>query len=204
MVCAGCDGTSDVQVNAPAEQQGLDAAVRETDPRPAEDSPDIAASAVEGEAIDPQPVDYAGLMKFIESHRGHPVVLDVWSTSCEPCIKELPNLVKLRQDYQEHGVVSVSLNIDYTGAEGTTPEEARERALPILEALGIHVHNLYSMVPDRELFQQPLFKENRVYAIPAILVFDRAGKVVATLGEAGEGASPYDQVRSTIDAILKS
>ena len=38
-------------------------------------------------------VDHSEIVKRIELHRGQVVVLDCWSTSCPPCIKEFPGLV---------------------------------------------------------------------------------------------------------------
>lgn len=190
-LAAGCGGaSSDEQVssngNAPA------------------DAPTTGADhkAPADDAIDLRGVDYGGLLQFIDSHRGHAIVLDIWNTSCGPCVRELPNLAKLHEDYREEGVVCASLNIDFTGAEGTTPDEAKERAQEVLEALDVRVHNLYSTVSDDELYRTELFKKSQVYAVPAILVIDRAGEVMGNFGDAAENASPYEEVRRAIDTLL--
>ena len=36
-------------------------------------------------------------LKMVAGHKGKIVVLDAWSTSCTPCVKEFPNLVKLHE-----------------------------------------------------------------------------------------------------------
>src|SRR5690349_12369082 len=42
-------------------------------------------------------VKYDQLTAAIKEQRGKIVVVDIWSTSCRPCIAEFPNLVKLHQ-----------------------------------------------------------------------------------------------------------
>jgi thiol-disulfide isomerase/thioredoxin len=204
IMCGGCNGTTDVEAS-PSPQVAAPGQVSEKHLSQTAAAPAVAAASIPASAPAAsgglQPIDYAGFLEFIASHRGHPVVLDVWSTSCEPCVRELPNLAKLQQDYRERGVVCVSLNVDYTGAADTRPSDAREAAAPVLEALGIDVHNFYSTVPDRDLFKEELFKNHKLYAVPAILVFDQSGDVVASHGEAAD-ESPYDKVRATVDSLF--
>jgi thiol-disulfide isomerase/thioredoxin len=205
VLAGGCAANDPAASESRGEADGGDAAASapqdsaETDVQPETDDPPAAVGL--------RPVDYAGLQKFVESHAGRLVVLDVWSTSCEPCVRELPNLVTLQEDYRDRGVVCATLNIDYTGAVDTTPDDAKAAAQPVLEALGVTAaigENLYSTMPDRELFKQDLFQQNRLYAPPAIFVFDRTGEVAATFGEAEGEPSVYERVRATVDSLLGS
>ena len=59
-------------------------------------------------------VDHSEIMKRIASHRGKIVVLDCWSTSCPPCVREFPGLVTLQKEYGD-SVVCLSLSFDYEG-----------------------------------------------------------------------------------------
>jgi len=65
-------------------------------------------------------VDHAGLLERVAAHRGKVVVLDCWSTSCPPCIKEFPGLVALAGAHPDD-VVCLSLAFDYEGI-GTPAE----------------------------------------------------------------------------------
>ena len=58
--------------------------------------------------------DHSEIMKRIASHRGKIVVLDCWSTSCPPCVREFPGLVMLQKEYGD-SVVCLSLSFDYEG-----------------------------------------------------------------------------------------
>ena len=42
---------------------------------------------------------YQGILDTIAAHKGKVVVMDAWSTSCPPCIKEFHNLVELHKQY---------------------------------------------------------------------------------------------------------
>jgi len=59
-------------------------------------------------------VDHAALLERVAAHRGKVVVLDCWSTSCPPCIKEFPGLVALARSHPDD-VVCLSLAFDYEG-----------------------------------------------------------------------------------------
>src|SRR5436190_23203909 len=45
------------------------------------------------------PISFAGLNKAIAAQKGKVVVVDVWSTTCIPCIKEFPELVEIHEKY---------------------------------------------------------------------------------------------------------
>ena len=56
--------------------------------------------------------DFAGKPTTLTELRGKVVLVDFWATWCEPCLKELPELEKLRQQLAAQGVVIVGVSID--------------------------------------------------------------------------------------------
>jgi thiol-disulfide isomerase/thioredoxin len=77
--------------------------------------PAIATQRTAGSApVEVRLVDHAGLVAEVERHRGKVVVLDCWSTSCPPCVKEFPGLVKLAAAHGDR-VQCLSLCLDYDG-----------------------------------------------------------------------------------------
>ena len=88
-----------------------------------------------------QVLDYAGFQELVASHHGSVVVVDVWSTSCPPCLREFPGLVDLHEQY-EGEVACISLNLDYTGARNRSPEDYRERVMTWLERFGATFENV--------------------------------------------------------------
>ena len=71
-------------------------------------------------------VDHAELMQRVQAHAGKVVVLDCWSTSCPPCIREFPGLVRLAAAHPQ-AVACLSLSFDYEGIGSRDEAAARVR-----------------------------------------------------------------------------
>ena len=82
--------------------------------------------------------DWTGLQALVEQHKGKVVVVDVWSTACEPCMKEFPHLIALHQRFP-NDVIAISFDVDYAGIKSKPPAYYRER---VLKFLGSQIENL--------------------------------------------------------------
>jgi thiol-disulfide isomerase/thioredoxin len=109
------------------------------------------------------------VQKFVADQKGQIVVLDLWSSSCQPCVRELPGLVKLHEEHPDD-VVCVSLNLDFYGSD--TPEELREPARKILADNAATLKNFLSSTPDSQVYEKL-----EVAAVPVVFVYDRDGKL---------------------------
>lgn len=118
-------------------------------------------------------VDWDETQKLVAAQKGKIVVLDAWSTSCQPCMKEFPNLVKLHQKYGGKDVACMSLSCDYAGIKNKPPEFYRERVEKFLSKQGAEFQNLLSSIPSDDLFEKM-----GLSSIPAVYVYGRDGKLV--------------------------
>src|SRR5260370_30247430 len=118
-------------------------------------------------------LDWDETLKLVAVHKGKVVVLDAWSTSCPPCMKEFPNLVKLHQKYGGKEVVCMSLSCDYAGIKNKPPEYYRERVLKFLDKQEAGFQNLLSSVPSEDLFDNKM----KISSIPVVYVFGPDGKI---------------------------
>ncbi len=50
--------------------------------------------------------------QVLAAERGKTVVLNLWATWCVPCLREIPDLMRLEDELQENGVVLVALGMD--------------------------------------------------------------------------------------------
>lgn len=144
-------------------------------------------------------VDYEGIQQTIARYRGRVVVMDAWSTSCPPCIKEFPHLVELHQRYGPEQLACISLSFDYEGLG--KPEEQQDRVLKFLRGQGATFDNLLSSEES-----DVLYRKFKLAAVPAVFVYDRAGKLRKRFdneqAKTKEEAFSYEQVGQLVAELL--
>ena len=97
---------------------------------------------------------------------GRVVLLDFWATWCPPCLAEIPELRKLHERYGERGLVLVGVALD-------TLERRRLRAFLLRHGME------WPQVHAPEGTDSELARRFAVEAVPATILVDRAGRVVA-------------------------
>lgn len=139
--------------------------------------------------------------KLVAAHKGKVVVLDAWSTSCQPCVKEFPNLVKLHKQYGEKGLKCMSMSCDFSGIKNKPPEFYKEKVLKFLTKQEATFENVLSNVPLDELLDQM-----QLSSIPAVYVFGRDGKLAKRFdnekAEKEEDNFTYDDVTKLVVELL--
>ncbi len=159
-----------------------------------------AADGAKGE-VKVQILDWDATQKLIAAKTGKIVVVDAWSTSCVPCIKEFPNLVALQKSHAKD-VVCISLNLDYIGLKAKPPKFYEERVLEFLTKQRATFDNvLCSEEADA------MFEKLGIPSIPAVLVYSRDGKLAKTFdnseAENEEEGFTYKDVTELVDKLLK-
>lgn len=111
------------------------------------------------------------LQASLSKYRGKVVVVDLWSTSCDPCLKEFPGLIALQQTHGDK-IVCISFNCDYIGARTKPVEYYQPQVSEFLVSQKARIVNLISSQPADELFEKL-----ELDSIPAVFVYDRMGKL---------------------------
>jgi thiol-disulfide isomerase/thioredoxin len=115
-------------------------------------------------------VDHAALMQRVRAHAGKVVVLDCWSTSCPPCIREFPGLVRLAAAHPQ-AVACLSLSFDYEGIGSV--EEAAERVRGFLASVGAAgIENLLSREEA-----DAMYRKLELDSVPAVYVWRPDGSL---------------------------
>ncbi len=167
---------------------------------PVAGSLDKTASLDAGGEVSLQVLDYDQIQKLIESKRGRVVVMDAWSTSCPPCIKEFPNLVALHKKYGPDRVACISLSFDYEGIG--QPEDVADKVRKFLVEQQATFDNILSKEES-----DALYRKFKLISVPAVFVYDHHGKLVKRFhnedakGEAD--AFTYEQVGALVEELLK-
>jgi thiol-disulfide isomerase/thioredoxin len=153
-----------------------------------------APSAAPAEAVTLQILDYDGLQALLKSHRGKYVVMDAWSTSCPPCVREFPNLVKLHEKYGDK-VACVSLSFDYQGLD--PPEVVKEPVLGFLKQQNAAFDNVLSSVEADDLY-----KKLDLAAVPAVFVYDREGQLRKRFDNSTGEEFTYEDVEAYLTELM--
>ena len=111
-------------------------------------------------------------LALVAQHKGKIVVLDVWSTSCEPCMIEFPHLVELHKKHGGDKLVCVSVSCDFVGIKGKPPESYQDRVLDFLMKQEATFPNVLLNVEPDVLFEKLDLASN-----PAVFVFGRDGEL---------------------------
>lgn len=140
--------------------------------------------------------------ELIASHKGKVVVLDAWSTSCAPCVKEFPNLVKLHEKLAAD-VACISFSTDYAGIKKKPPEFYQERVLAFLKKQNATFDNILCSQASDDVYQ-----ELGIASIPAVFVYGRDGKLVKRFDneslKPGEEEFTYADVNKLVDELLSA
>jgi thiol-disulfide isomerase/thioredoxin len=123
----------------------------------------------------PRVTDQRGLEATLAADRGHPVVMNVWATWCEPCVEEMPALADAARRHQPKGVRFVSVSADDPADLAAVKQllaksgAAFDTTLVVGGARGDAMDALIRGVdPDWS------------GALPATFIYDAAGKLVAS------------------------
>jgi thiol-disulfide isomerase/thioredoxin len=111
------------------------------------------------------------------------VMVNYWATWCGPCVGEIPDLVKIHNDYADQGFTIVGVLIGDDDIEG---------AKKFIEDQKVN----YPVVMPEDFF---LDQSAGISAIPTTMFFDSTGKQV---GQTIVGASSYEDWAGLIDLLL--
>ena len=115
-------------------------------------------------------------------------IVDVWSLSCAPCLKEFPGLVRLHKQFGEN-VVCIGVDVDYDGRKTRPPETYQTRVTEFLTAVGAEFENYISNTPSDDVYIAA-----ELDSIPAVLIYDANGDLIKKFADAGDTAGfTYDK-----------
>jgi peroxiredoxin len=157
-----------------------------------------AASGLAGEAKVKAPSfrskDLQGEAVVLDDLLGHgPILVDFWATWCKPCLKELPYVQRISQEYSERGLQVLAVTID--------SPKTQSRVRPFIKS------KKYDFRVVMDASQDVFRKLQGKGTVPYVVVLDREGyiryrhtgyrhgdekeleKVVVQLLEEGEAAA---------------
>ena len=159
------------------------------------------ASAEEPAIVTVEVKSWEEIQASVGKQGGKVVVLDLWSTWCEPCMREFPKLVQLHDEHPDD-VVCMSFNLDYSGVASEPPESFHDSVHKFLEEQGATFTNAISGDASDDVFNNL-----DLGSVPAVLVYGRDGQLAkrfdnddATYGD--EGFTYKDHILPLVDSLI--
>jgi len=129
--------------------------------------------------------DLNGHKVSLLTYRGKVVILNFWSTTCGPCVAEIPSLVHLQQELKKQGLVVLGIALD------ADEKPVRE----MVKKLGIEYTNLIDSNKDVYFDSYGLFGQ------PVSVIVDRDGIVRDRIIGGVEWTSP--EVKNRLQSFLR-
>ncbi len=201
-ILAGCSPSSSKKpaTDTSDKQSATTASDEATSSKSAEATASTGGDAASTLKIDATLASHAQIMERVAEYKGRVIVLDVWSTSCLPCMKEFPNLVALAKRWPED-VVCISVNVDYIGMASKQPDTYVPKVVEFLTKVSASAPNLVNLV-STEADSDVLTKFD-VESMPAILVFNRSGQQVGKLTEGSAGSDGLTYAGDVVPVVEK-
>ncbi|MEX0792147.1 MAG: TlpA disulfide reductase family protein [Pirellulaceae bacterium] len=172
-------------------------------PPPPAEAPGGESIEKEAETVDVRVLDHDGIRMLVDSHRGKVVVVDYWSTTCPPCLKEFPGLVRLHEQYPRDQLRCVSVSLDYIGIADQPPESYKERVLTFLRTFNATFDNV--IAGDEA---DVMFEKLDLASPPAVYVYRQDGSLAKrfdNVGAASEAeAFSYEDVEALVKELLSA
>ena len=140
--------------------------------------------------------DLAGNEVTQSVFEGHPVTMvNVWATFCGPCLREMPDLGALHQEFSEQGFQILGIVTDVQAPDGSISQEQVDLAAQIAEETGASYLHL---LPSEDFLACLLW---HVSSVPTNLFVDETG---ALIGKGYLGSRDAAAWRSIIEEKLEA
>ncbi len=178
--------TEQTQEEAPSEtpaEETVEEQPEDTEKQPEDTEEQSAEQSTEEDAFEKMSLtNLAGDEIDKTIFEGHDLtMINVWATSCKPCLSEMPELAKLSDEYEQNGgqVQIIGLCTDLVDMDANRVDSQIELANQIVELTGADYTHL---VPDDEMLN---FLMENIIGVPTTFFVDSQGKEV---GESVIGA----------------
>lgn len=121
-------------------------------------------------------------------------MVNVFTTWCTPCIREIPDLEKLHKEMEGQGVGVVGIVLDAISSSGKVDEEAVEKAKILAEKTGAAYPFL---IPDEGYLGGRLAG---IAAVPETFFVDKVGNIV---GETYSGSRSFEDWKEIVEKELE-
>lgn len=188
---SGCGQTASEQSDTSTSQEVSAMQIGESNDNEASDtasslSADTVFSELNTTDLDGTPID-ASIFK-----ENNLTLVNAWNIGCTPCVRELPALQQIHEEFAEKGVAIVGLY--YNFAEDISDDELAQ----INETLADAGASYTQLRLTKEMYETETMQQ--VFAFPSTFIVDTSGTIVDKL----VGANDYDGWKTAVEGYLSN
>lgn len=128
--------------------------------------------------------DLDGKIQPLKQWQGKILVLNFWAPWCPPCRAEIPDFIKLQEQYRAQDVIFVGLALDQ-----------KDKVQAFADEMGVNYPVLLGESDAAELGK---LAGNRLGGLPFTAIFAKNGNIVSTV----TGELKREQLESTLKSLL--
>lgn len=128
--------------------------------------------------------DLEGKAQPLKQWQGKILVLNFWAPWCPPCRAEIPDFIRLQEQYGAQGVVFVGLALDQ-----------KDKVQAFSDEMGINYPILLGESDAAELGK---LAGNRLGGLPFTAIFSKKGDIVSTVS----GELKREQLEATLKSLI--
>ncbi len=128
--------------------------------------------------------DLEGKPQSLSQWQGKILVLNFWAPWCPPCRAEIPEFIKLQEQYRQQGVVFVGVALDQ-----------KDKVQAFADEMGI---NYTMLVGENDAAEVAKLAGNRLGGLPFTAIFAKNGDIVSTVS----GELKREQLEATLKPLL--
>ena len=113
--------------------------------------------------------------RTLADYRGRGVILNFWATWCAPCVRELPDLDRLRANLADHDIDVIAVSEDRRGVDAVTRFYKKAE-----------IGNLPVLMDKRGALQRQV----KVRGLPTTILYDPSGKELGRVVGIAEWMAP--------------
>lgn len=134
--------------------------------------------------------NFRNFESFLHKENDSIYVVNFWATWCKPCLKELPELEQIQNDYRDKKVKVILVSLDF-------PARIESQLIPFVKDMELRSKVLVLDEPDANAWI-PKVDSTWSGAIPATLIYDRQQRVFFNK------TLTYNELQTTIDKLIST
>lgn len=160
--------------------------------KPATTAPPAPRPPLPASVLNTELKDIQGKSFKLSDYAGKVVIVNIWATWCGPCRKEIPDLIRVSNDYKSRGVEVIGMtNEDPVEDEAVVKDFVAAQNIP------------YRIAWGNQGFELGLMQGNVKNVVPQSFVITGDGRVVGHLTGFNESTTPQ-RLRQAIELALNS